>query len=40
MILVPYLDITRLTTGTGFTPRFKVTAGVADHVAWLAGNPR
>jgi len=36
----PYLDITRLTTDTGFTPRFNVTTAVADYVAWLADNPR
>ena len=36
----PYLDITRLTADTGFTPRFDVTAAVADHVGWLAANPR
>ena len=36
----PYLDITRLTRDTGFTPAFDVTAAVADYVAWRAGNPR
>jgi nucleoside-diphosphate-sugar epimerase len=36
----PYLDITRLTTDTGFTPAFDVPAAVADYVAWRADNPR
>ena len=36
----PYLDITRLTEDTGFTPAFDVAAAVADYVAWRAGNPR
>ncbi len=36
----PYLDITRLTTDTGFTPAFDVTSAVADFVGWLADNPR
>jgi nucleoside-diphosphate-sugar epimerase len=36
----PYLDITRLTHDTGFTPAFDVAAAVADYVAWRAGNPR
>ena len=36
----PYLDITRLTHETGFTPAFDVAAAVADYVAWRAGNPR
>ncbi|WP_431929309.1 NAD-dependent epimerase/dehydratase family protein [Amycolatopsis tucumanensis] len=36
----PYLDITRLTQDTGFTPAFDTAAAVADYVAWRAGNPR
>jgi nucleoside-diphosphate-sugar epimerase len=36
----PYLDITRLTTDTGFTPAFDVASAVADYVAWRADNPR
>jgi nucleoside-diphosphate-sugar epimerase len=36
----PYLDITRLTHDTGFTPSFHVAAAVADYVAWRADNPR
>ena len=36
----PYLDITRLTRDTGFTPAFDVAAAVADYVTWRAGNPR
>ena len=36
----PYLDITRLTKDTGFTPAFDVAAAVADYVAWRADNPR
>jgi nucleoside-diphosphate-sugar epimerase len=36
----PYLDITRLTRDTGFTPAFDVAAAVADYVAWRADNPR
>ncbi|MGP3957092.1 NAD-dependent epimerase/dehydratase family protein [Nonomuraea sp. 3N208] len=36
----PYLDITRLTHDTGFTPAFDVAAAVADYVAWRADNPR
>ncbi|GHE79088.1 NAD-dependent epimerase [Amycolatopsis deserti] len=36
----PYLDITRLTRDTGFTPAFDVAAAVADYVAWRGGNPR
>jgi nucleoside-diphosphate-sugar epimerase len=35
----PYLDITRLTEDTGFTPAFDVAAAVADYVAWRADNP-
>ena len=36
----PYLDITRLTRDTAFTPAFDVPAAVADYVAWRAENPR
>ena len=36
----PYLDTTRLTQDTGFTPAFDVAAAVADYVAWRADNPR
>jgi nucleoside-diphosphate-sugar epimerase len=36
----PYLDITRLTEDTGFTPAFDIAAAVADYVAWRAANPR
>ena len=36
----PYLDITRLTRDTGFTPDFDVATAVADYVAWRADNPR
>ncbi|MEV2269448.1 NAD-dependent epimerase/dehydratase family protein [Nonomuraea africana] len=36
----PYLDITRLTHDTGFTPAFDTAKAVADYVAWRADNPR
>jgi nucleoside-diphosphate-sugar epimerase len=36
----PYLDITRLTTDTGFTPAFDIATAVADYAAWRAHNPR
>jgi nucleoside-diphosphate-sugar epimerase len=36
----PYLDITRLTRDTGFTPAFDLATAVADYVAWRADNPR
>ncbi|MBE1582176.1 NAD-dependent epimerase/dehydratase family protein [Nonomuraea angiospora] len=36
----PYLDTTRLTDDTGFTPSFDVAKAVADYVAWRADNPR
>ena len=36
----PYLDITRLTEDTGFTPAFDIAAAVADYVAWRADNAR
>jgi len=36
-----YLDISRLTGDTGFTPAYDAEAAVADYVAWLrAGNVR
>lgn len=36
----PYLDITRLTADTGFTPTFDVAKAVADYLGWRADNPR
>lgn len=36
----PYLDITRLTHDTGYTPAFDIATAVADYVAWRADNPR
>jgi nucleoside-diphosphate-sugar epimerase len=36
----PYLDITRLTRDTGFTPAYDVAKAVADYVTWRADNPR
>ncbi|MBV9444316.1 MAG: NAD(P)-dependent oxidoreductase [Streptosporangiaceae bacterium] len=36
----PYLDITRLTRDTGFTPAFDVATAVADYIKWRASNPR
>ncbi len=36
----PYLDITRLTTETGFTPTYDIPTAVADYVAWRTTNPR
>jgi nucleoside-diphosphate-sugar epimerase len=36
----PYLDISRMTQETGFTPAFDIAAAVADYVAWRAGHPR
>ncbi|MEJ3658372.1 NAD(P)-dependent oxidoreductase [Actinomycetes bacterium KLBMP 9759] len=36
----PYLDISRLTKDTGFTPSFDVAGSVADYVAWRADNAR
>jgi nucleoside-diphosphate-sugar epimerase len=36
----PYLDITRLTEDTGFTPTFDMATAVADYVAWRADNRR
>ncbi|ALG09619.1 NAD-dependent epimerase/dehydratase family protein [Kibdelosporangium phytohabitans] len=35
-----YLDITRLTKDTGFTPSYDIAAAVTDYVAWRADNPR
>ncbi|MFK4086301.1 NAD-dependent epimerase/dehydratase family protein [Kribbella sp. NPDC020789] len=36
----PYLDISRLTAETGFTPAYDVAAAVADYVNWRTTNPR
>ena len=36
----PYLDITRLTRDTGFTPTFTVPTAVADYLTWRTTNPR
>ena len=36
----PYLDITRLTGDTGFTPAYDTATAVADYVAWRTDNPR
>jgi nucleoside-diphosphate-sugar epimerase len=36
----PYVDITRLTDDTGFTPAFDLAKAVSDYVAWRADNPR
>lgn len=36
----PYLDITRLTADTGFTPEFDINRAVADYVDWRTANPR
>lgn len=36
----PYLDITRLTTDTGFTPHYDVATAVDDYVRWRTSNPR
>jgi nucleoside-diphosphate-sugar epimerase len=36
----PYLDISRLTEDTGFTPSFDVARSVAHYVAWRSKNPR
>ncbi|MFF0345364.1 NAD-dependent epimerase/dehydratase family protein [Kribbella sp. NPDC004875] len=36
----PYLDITRLTNDTGFTPQYDPAKAVADYVAWRADNAR
>ncbi|MFY1693064.1 NAD-dependent epimerase/dehydratase family protein [Plantactinospora sp. WMMB782] len=36
----PYLDTSRLSHDTGFSPAFDLAAAVADYVAWRAVNPR
>lgn len=36
----PYLDISRLTSETGFRPRFDVGSAVADYVDWRRANER
>ncbi|HEY3505444.1 MAG TPA: NAD(P)-dependent oxidoreductase [Actinocatenispora sp.] len=36
----PYMDISRLTAETGFTPDFDVAGAVAHYLAWRADNPR
>ncbi|MFD7157879.1 NAD-dependent epimerase/dehydratase family protein [Kribbella sp. NPDC059898] len=36
----PYLDISRLTRDTGFTPGYDIAAAVADYAAWRADNNR
>ena len=36
----PYLDTTRLTEDTGFTPAFDIPQAVADYVTWRTKNPR
>lgn len=36
----PYLDITRLTEETGFTPAFNVADAAADYLTWRSTNPR
>lgn len=36
----PYLDISRLTTETGFTPTHTVATAVTDYVTWRTTNPR
>jgi nucleoside-diphosphate-sugar epimerase len=36
----PYLDVSRLTADTGFSPAFDVTTAVADYVGWLESHPR
>ncbi|GAB3928765.1 NAD(P)-dependent oxidoreductase [Kribbella albertanoniae] len=36
----PYLDITRLTTETAFTPTYTVPTAVADYITWRTTNPR
>ena len=36
----PYLDISRLTAQTGFTPAFDLAAAVSNYVAWRTDNPR
>ncbi|GIF77836.1 NAD-dependent epimerase/dehydratase family protein [Asanoa siamensis] len=36
----PYMDITRLTNETGFTPDFDIATAVAHYLAWRFNNPR
>ncbi len=36
----PYLDITRLTEESGFTPQFDAKSAVADYFSWRSKNPR
>jgi nucleoside-diphosphate-sugar epimerase len=36
----PYVDITRLTEETGFTPRFDAMSAVADYFTWHSKNAR
>ncbi|GAA3040188.1 NAD-dependent epimerase/dehydratase family protein [Microbacterium dextranolyticum] len=36
----PYLDTSRLTTETGFAPRFDLAGAITDYVAWRRKNPR
>ncbi|MGW7686044.1 NAD-dependent epimerase/dehydratase family protein [Kribbella sp. NPDC054772] len=36
----PYLDITRLTKDTGFTPEYNPAKAVADYLTWRAANAR
>ncbi|MEV5963696.1 NAD(P)-dependent oxidoreductase [Kribbella sp. NPDC051952] len=36
----PYLDITRLTEDTGFTPDFDPAKAVADYISWRTDNAR
>jgi nucleoside-diphosphate-sugar epimerase len=38
--LNPHLDITRLTTDTGFVPQYDTVEAVAHYVAWRSENPR
>ncbi|WP_238432943.1 NAD-dependent epimerase/dehydratase family protein [Micromonospora tarensis] len=36
----PYLDISRLTTDTGFTPTFDLATAVTDYLAWRTHHDR
>ncbi|WAX57765.1 hypothetical protein M6B22_03095 [Jatrophihabitans cynanchi] len=36
----PYLDISRLTAATGFTPAFDPIAALADYIAWRTHHDR
>jgi nucleoside-diphosphate-sugar epimerase len=38
--LGPYLDITRLTEATGFTPHYDIAQAVAHYTTWRTTNPR